>query len=208
MLRLQHHPVHLDPPSLLAFRHAFSETDKLAYLGVPDDGEPSFFLGSATAKLISLLTRQTPRFGSTASISRMAMTRPAVSSTASSSSPAMSCAETSSIQSSVSYLVRLPPRPPTNSASLHRPSPRPHSAATRQDTGQEGQRPDSRGRIRRFSLPLRTSAGALWISDQCHRSTAGLRCSYAPGSGEVWARARWGKGGGQQRHQPEELHHE
>lgn len=40
ILSLQHHPVHLDPPSLLAFRHAFSETDKLAYLGVPDDGEP------------------------------------------------------------------------------------------------------------------------------------------------------------------------
>lgn len=44
--RLQNHPVHLDPPSLMAFRHAFSETDKLAYLGAPDDGAsiapPSF----------------------------------------------------------------------------------------------------------------------------------------------------------------------
>lgn len=35
---LRDHPVHLDPPSLLAFRHAFSETDKLAYLGEEDDG--------------------------------------------------------------------------------------------------------------------------------------------------------------------------
>ncbi|KAM0786232.1 hypothetical protein ACM66B_007033 [Microbotryomycetes sp. NB124-2] len=34
---LQHHPIHLDAPSLLAFRHAFSETDKLAYQGVVDD---------------------------------------------------------------------------------------------------------------------------------------------------------------------------
>ncbi|KAK4049950.1 hypothetical protein OIV83_003774 [Microbotryomycetes sp. JL201] len=34
---LQHHPIHLDAPSLLAFRHAFSETDKLAYQGVNDD---------------------------------------------------------------------------------------------------------------------------------------------------------------------------
>lgn len=35
--RLRDHPIHLDRASLAAFRHAFSETDKLAYLGVEDD---------------------------------------------------------------------------------------------------------------------------------------------------------------------------
>lgn len=32
------HPVHLDPASLANFVHSFSETDKLAYRGVSDDG--------------------------------------------------------------------------------------------------------------------------------------------------------------------------
>lgn len=31
------HPTHLDTPSLLAFRHSFAETDKLAYRGALDD---------------------------------------------------------------------------------------------------------------------------------------------------------------------------
>jgi hypothetical protein len=32
------HPAHLDPASLAYFMHSFSETDKLAFTGVDDDG--------------------------------------------------------------------------------------------------------------------------------------------------------------------------
>jgi len=35
--RLRNHPVHLEPSSLLSFRHAFSDSDKLMYLGEEDD---------------------------------------------------------------------------------------------------------------------------------------------------------------------------
>jgi hypothetical protein len=35
---LEDHPAHLDPASLAYFMHAFSETDKLAYMGEVDDG--------------------------------------------------------------------------------------------------------------------------------------------------------------------------
>lgn len=34
---LADHPAHLDPASLAYFMHAFSETDKLAYMGESDD---------------------------------------------------------------------------------------------------------------------------------------------------------------------------
>ncbi|GAA5822338.1 hypothetical protein JCM10212_005680 [Sporobolomyces blumeae] len=34
---LRNHPVHLEPSSLLSFRHAFSDSDKLMYLGEEDD---------------------------------------------------------------------------------------------------------------------------------------------------------------------------
>ncbi|GAA5914368.1 Hsp70 family protein [Sporobolomyces salmoneus] len=34
---LKNHPVHLEPSSLLSFRHAFSDSDKLMYLGEEDD---------------------------------------------------------------------------------------------------------------------------------------------------------------------------
>lgn len=38
--RLKDHPEHLDPASMAAFMHSFSETDKLAYHGTAeDDGE-------------------------------------------------------------------------------------------------------------------------------------------------------------------------
>lgn len=36
---MRDHPTHLDAASLAAFRHAFSETDKLAYQGEEDDGQ-------------------------------------------------------------------------------------------------------------------------------------------------------------------------
>ncbi|SGY56999.1 BQ5605_C006g04207 [Microbotryum silenes-dioicae] len=36
---LKDHPVHLDPPSLTSFMHAFSESDKLDYHGRVDDGK-------------------------------------------------------------------------------------------------------------------------------------------------------------------------
>ncbi|KAI5477442.1 protein of heat shock protein Hsp70 family [Pseudohyphozyma bogoriensis] len=39
---LKDHPIHLDPPSLAAFMHAFSETDKLAYHGTAEDDEAFF----------------------------------------------------------------------------------------------------------------------------------------------------------------------
>jgi hypothetical protein len=39
---LADHPVHLDPASLAYFMHSFSETDKLNYMGVSDDGMPNF----------------------------------------------------------------------------------------------------------------------------------------------------------------------
>jgi hypothetical protein len=35
---LADHPAHLDGPSLAYFMHSFSETDKLNYVGIPDDG--------------------------------------------------------------------------------------------------------------------------------------------------------------------------
>ena len=41
MLRLKDHPHHLDPQSMAAFMHAFSETDKLAYRGTAEDDGPS-----------------------------------------------------------------------------------------------------------------------------------------------------------------------
>ncbi|KDR79932.1 hypothetical protein GALMADRAFT_153665 [Galerina marginata CBS 339.88] len=34
---LDDHPIHLDPLSLAYFMHSFSETDKLSYIGIPDD---------------------------------------------------------------------------------------------------------------------------------------------------------------------------
>ncbi|KAF8331921.1 uncharacterized protein EI90DRAFT_3055886 [Cantharellus anzutake] len=40
---LADHPVHLEPASLAYFMHAFSETDKLAYLGESDDGNMFHF---------------------------------------------------------------------------------------------------------------------------------------------------------------------
>jgi hypothetical protein len=36
---LADHPAHLDAASLAYFMHAFSETDKLAYMGESDDGK-------------------------------------------------------------------------------------------------------------------------------------------------------------------------
>lgn len=35
--RLKDHPIHLDPPSMGAFMHAFSEVDKLTYQGTDED---------------------------------------------------------------------------------------------------------------------------------------------------------------------------
>ena len=35
---LADHPAHLDPASLAYFMHAFSETEKMAYMGEEDDG--------------------------------------------------------------------------------------------------------------------------------------------------------------------------
>ena len=35
--RLRDHPVHLDEPSLIAFRHSFADCDKLMYRGEADD---------------------------------------------------------------------------------------------------------------------------------------------------------------------------
>ena len=40
---LAEHPVHLDPASLAYFMHAFSETDKLAYMGESDDANMFHF---------------------------------------------------------------------------------------------------------------------------------------------------------------------
>ncbi|KDQ16894.1 hypothetical protein BOTBODRAFT_106352 [Botryobasidium botryosum FD-172 SS1] len=40
---LADHPAHLDPASLAYFMHAFSETDKLAYMGESDDGNMFHF---------------------------------------------------------------------------------------------------------------------------------------------------------------------
>lgn len=46
--RLKDHPTHLDPPSLAAFMHSFSETDKLDYHGTAaDDGSLPALLFSA-----------------------------------------------------------------------------------------------------------------------------------------------------------------
>jgi hypothetical protein len=45
---LAEHPSHLDPASLAYFMHSFSETDKLQFQGVVDDGtcsEPYYFFG-------------------------------------------------------------------------------------------------------------------------------------------------------------------
>ena len=41
---LADHPAHLDAASLAYFMHAFSETDKLAYMGESDDSESSLDL--------------------------------------------------------------------------------------------------------------------------------------------------------------------
>ncbi|KAF9054273.1 hypothetical protein BJ165DRAFT_1522813 [Panaeolus papilionaceus] len=40
---LTDHPAHLDPPSLAYFMHSFSETDKLTYGGIQDDGNMFHF---------------------------------------------------------------------------------------------------------------------------------------------------------------------
>jgi hypothetical protein len=57
---LQDHPAHLNPASLAYFMHSFSETDKLAYTGVADDGEPHSTFGPIACSRIGLSRQNVP----------------------------------------------------------------------------------------------------------------------------------------------------
>jgi hypothetical protein len=102
---LADHPAHLDPASLAYFMHNFSETDKLAYMGEADDGEPSPFqrinmrLFNGSQKKCSI---------SRASMSKIPMILPLDLSTESLPSPAISYAGRYSNRSSTRFALLRP----------------------------------------------------------------------------------------------------